>query len=207
MFFTVMNVSLILSTRSCGSTEQRLTYSDGDHSHYADDTLNPLHPSSAIFYDCLKKELQGRDKVEVRKSTLENAGYGLFSKVDFKKGDTVCTYEGLVTKKYRTMKKDQMYGVYCAEVGVPSTRIGITNKFTQYMIINAVKESSCYGRWINDPMEESFCNVKILYDEYEHVGIVKATDDISRKEEFFLHYSDGFWTNGNKAKPTLCKKK
>ena len=54
---------------------------------------------------------------------------------------------------------------------------------------------SCYARFINDPIDESYVNSKLVWDEILGVGVAISTCSIDKGEEFYLHYSDSYRTS------------
>ena len=64
--------------------------------------------------------------------------------------------------------------------------------------MDAVDEMSCYARFINDPIDESYVNSKLVWDERLDVGVAISAGSIDKGEEIYQHYSDSYWTsNGN----------
>ena len=54
---------------------------------------------------------------------------------------------------------------------------------------------SCYARFINDPVDESYVNSKLVWDERLDVGVAISAGSIDKGEEIYQHYSDSYWTS------------
>ena len=156
------------------------------------------HPNSEDLYSRLSIPIQGRNNVMVKKSTKKGGGWGLFAKIQFKEGDIICTYEGkIIFERQRERFLKGKPNTYCAEVGVPSTRIGKTSKFKQYIVIDSADLFTCYGRFINDPFDEQLVNCKFKWDESKNLALVVATGPIEIYEEIFNCYSEKYWEGRN----------
>ena len=102
--------------------------------------------------------------VEVKKSNLPEAGDGLFAKAHFKKGDLVCEYTGKVLTLLQALKlHDKRY---------------LMGGFGLNSHIDAKDSPDCFGRYINDPINESLVNVEFVKLKKEKKALVKATRNI-----------------------------
>jgi len=147
-----------------------------------------LHP--------LDKELQrlrpttGKGLVEVRVSTLENAGYGLFAKKSFVEGNELCTYEGNIVPE-ESFNTRYANSDYVAKV-VRSKKKDADGKWIiDKIFIDAIMETSCYGRFSNDPIDDDLVNAKISWNG--SVAVLEALVDIAEGDEIFVSYSRGYW--------------
>jgi hypothetical protein len=135
-------------------------------------TLNLLFPKS------------GKDRVEVRMSLLESAGWGLFAVRKFKEGESLCTYEGdqitdLTSIDYIRRNKDYVQWV-------------IKNAKTKERIyVDAILDTCCFGRYANDPIDDHLVNAKIIWNGKKMV--LRATTNIEVGDEIYLSYSDDYW--------------
>ena len=164
------------------------------------DKENSLHPLSEQFKIKLFKKYQGNNWVEIRRSLLPgNSGWGLFAKRNISDGFAFCTYEGTFPEDDDLYSKDIIYNsAYVASIGIPSSKKSPNGPYTQFYNVDAIDEMSCYARFINDPIDESYVNSKLVWDEVLGVGVAISACSIDKGEEFYLHYSDSYWTsNGN----------
>ena len=161
---------------------------------------NDLHPLSEQLKKTLFRKYQGNNWVEVRRSLLlGNSGWGLFAKRNIPDGFAFCTYEGTFPNDEDLYSKDIIYNsAYVASIGIPSSKKTPNGPYTQFYNVDAVDEMSCYARFINDPIDESYVNSKLVWDERLDVGVAISAGSIDKGEEIYQHYSDSYWTsNGN----------
>ena len=149
-----------------------------------------LHP--------VDKELQrlkpkaGKGQVEVRISTIPNAGWGLFAKRAFKAGDELCSYEGpYVTDE--SLQSGYANSDYVATV-IKSKKKDVEGKWiTEKLHIDAIMETSCYGRFANDPIDDDLVNSKIRWNGQK--GVIEAQMDIADGDEIFISYGKEHWNS------------
>jgi hypothetical protein len=162
--------------------------------HYEEPKTQPnwkmSEPDSSPPHDYINTILNkkfprsGCGRVEVRRSLLAGAGWGLFAIKRFKENDSLATYEGnvitdLTSKDYLSSNRDYV-------------NWAVKNAKTKERIyIDAIHESSCFGRYANDPIDDHLVNAKILWNGKRM--ILKATMDIDPGDEIYLSYSDDYW--------------
>lgn len=117
-----------------------------------------------------------------KKSTLPNAGKGLFTKVAIEKGTRICEYKGRKTD-WKDVKEDEGENGYI---------FFINNK----TVIDALKSIKTFGRYANDA--SGYVKVKGLNNNAEYViegkrCFIDAIKDIPAKSEIFVSYGKEYW--------------
>ena len=114
-------------------------------------------------------------------STLPGAGYGLFRKAPniVEEGGLLATYEGV------RLTKDQMEQSKSGYIHEVPARDGTT------MYVDAEKEDSCSIRYVNDPLDDSMVNAKVI-TKGERLVIIASTD-IHEGDEVFISYGAHYW--------------
>ena len=127
---------------------------------------------------------KGYDKLEVRTSLVPgDSGQGLFAKKTIKEKEVICTYEGLEVSE-SIVNELFRNNDYVASA--------IKNQKTKEIIyIDGIQEESCYGRFAQDPIDESLVNAKILWRENKMVLV--ATSKIEDGEEVYVDYGLDYW--------------
>ena len=138
-------------------------------------------PINEVLEKCRRK---GRGLVEVRDSLMEgDSGLGLFAVKSAKKGDELCTYEG-VEVDGETLTQGYNNGDYVASA--------IKDPFTkQWIYIDGQEETCGYGRFSQDPIDEHLVNAKILWRDNKMKLI--ATCEIKPGDEILVHYGLDYW--------------
>lgn len=122
--------------------------------------------------------------LEIKKSQLPNAGKGLFTKKEIKKGKKVTEYKGekITWKeaKLRALKNKDGYVFF------------ISNK----LCIDAYRSVKCYGRYANDA--KGLSRVKGLknnavYDIEKDKVYIVTTKKIPAGAEVFVDYGADYW--------------
>ena len=159
------------------------------------DKENSLHPLSSQLNRTLSEPIQGNKWVEIRHSLLPgNSGWGLFAKKDIPAHFMFCTYEGIYPKDKELNSKTNIYDrSYVASIGIPSSKKTANGDYTQFVTVDAIDEMSCFGRFINDPIDESYVNSKLTWNEDLDIGVAISTDPIPKGDEIYLHYGDIYW--------------
>ena len=130
----------------------------------------------------VKKRKCGYNRLQVVESTLEGAGYGLFIGIPtLKAGGLITSYEG---KRLTRAQVDQSESQYIFEA---------VGKDGQPLYVDAAKEDSCYGRFINDPRDDTKVNAKVLVKGDRMVVI--ATTDLEEGDEVFIDYGAPYWAD------------
>jgi exodeoxyribonuclease III len=128
---------------------------------------------------------KGAGVVEVRDSlVMGDSGCGLFAVKKIKSGTIFTSYEGVEVPEERLNRDKDYYRDYVASA--------VTNHKTKKMIyIDSIRESSCYGRYAQDPIDEQLVNAKILWRDEKLVLV--ATTKINPGDEIYLHYGLDYW--------------
>ena len=75
---------------------------------------------------------------------------------------------------------------------VKSKKKGVDGKWIiDKIFIDAIMETSCYGRFSNDPIDDDLVNAKISWNG--SVAVLEALVDIAEGDEIFVSYSRGYW--------------
>ena len=119
----------------------------------------------------------------LKKSGLAGSGYGLFTKINIKKGTRIVEYKGRI-QPWKEVKDEDGYNPYLFKV---NSRIAI----------NAMPFKKTFGRYANDA--RGFVKIKGLRNnsEYEVVGkkvYIDAIRNIKRYEEILVEYGGNFWS-------------
>jgi SET domain-containing protein len=133
----------------------------------------------------------------LKKSTLPNAGLGLFTDQPFKKGDTIIEYLGEIITWPEALKRD--------EKGKGGYVFHITNKHC----IDAYPQENSLGKYANDA--RGFSKIKGLknnseYETRKKQAFIIATRDIQAGEEIFVWYGADYWKNLKKPEELKDKK-
>ena len=119
----------------------------------------------------------------VKKSLIPNAGKGLFTKVDIKKGDRIVEYKGQVVtwKEVEKMADD---------------RNGYVFYFSQKYCIDAWKTTKSIAQYANDA--KGITRIDGLKNNCEYVTVkrrcfIEAVKDIPAGSEIFVGYGAEYW--------------
>ena len=134
-------------------------------------------------YGCLcwvhRAQLNG---TQIKDSTLQGAGKGLFAKWDFEKGDAIVRYTGDVVQTADGAQEDGWRG--------SSYVLEVTNSWG----IDAARTNTAAGRMINDTVEtEKRANVEFSFDARRKVVTIRALRAIKAGEELFIKYGGQYW--------------
>ena len=122
--------------------------------------------------------------MEVRQSVLPGVnGWGLYSLRTFGKGDMLCSYEG------HKVTTEMLNGDYGSTNYVFSVEIDEDTK--EFVHVDAIGETSCYGRYANDPLEDQLVNAKVVWDGSKLILV--AQWDINPGEEILISYEIDYW--------------
>lgn len=118
----------------------------------------------------------------VKSSTLPGAGKGLFTKVQFRKGDRIVEYKGRIVQ-WKDVKHTDGHNSYLL-------------KLSRTTAIDARPLHSGKGRYANDAM--GLTRVRGLrnnaaYFIYGNKCFIEATRNIEAGEEIFVAYGSEFW--------------
>lgn len=118
------------------------------------------------------------------KSTLPNAGKGLFTKVNIRKGEKIIEYKGrIITWKQHEKLAEQDKGGYAFYVN-------------KNYVIDAYDTPQYFARYANDARGisrlEGVRN-NAVYEEKKKIVHIVATRNIPAGSEIFVSYGDEYW--------------
>lgn len=118
----------------------------------------------------------------VKKSTLPNAGKGLFTKVSIPKRTRIVEYKGKITT-WKEVKEDDGENGYIFYV-------------KRYHVIDALSTKKPLARYANDA--KGFVRVKGLTNNAEYVidglkAYIESTKPIEAGSEIFVDYGPDYW--------------
>lgn len=118
----------------------------------------------------------------VKKSTLPNAGKGLFTKVFIPKRERIVEYKGRITT-WKEVKEDDGENGYIFYI-------------KRYHVIDALPTKKPLARYANDA--RGFVRVKGLRNNAEYVvdglkAYIESTRDIEPGSEIFVDYGPDYW--------------
>lgn len=147
-------------------------------------------PASAVGIMCYisgmnisrLRKLPSNASVIIRKSQLPNAGYGLFARRNFRKGERITEYAG-IRKYWESAKKDDGYNTYLLRVN-------------RNVAVDARPTLQHPGRYANDA--EGFSRVNGLHNNCEYLTygnrcFIVSLRPIVRGEEILVGYSKAYW--------------
>lgn len=124
------------------------------------------------------------DFLVVKKSTLPNAGKGLFTKRDIKKGERIIEYLGeIITEK--ELDKRAENDIY-----------GYAFYISPKKCIDAYYTPEALARYANDAAGLSRVpglRNNSVYDIWKNRGWIQATRNIKAGEEIFVSYGASYW--------------
>ena len=126
------------------------------------------------------RKAMGYQKVTIGEGTIPGAWRGLFGVWRLGVGATICEYRGIRVDP-EVVQKEGYEGKYVFEVRMKGVRV----------CIDAKEELSCYGRYINDPLDESLLNAKAVVRGGRLM--IVATEEIRPGDEIFLSYGSEYW--------------
>lgn len=118
----------------------------------------------------------------VKKSTLPNAGKGLFTKVFIPKGERIVEYKGRITT-WKEVKEDDGENGYIFYI-------------KRYHVIDALPTKKPLARYANDA--KGFVRIKGLNNNAEYAvdglkAYIESTKDIQPGSEIFVDYGPDYW--------------
>ena len=130
--------------------------------------------------DLVRKKKCGCGRVMVGASTIPKAGRGLFATRDIGEGGIVCDYTGVIVEGAEVARNDYD-GEYVFEAETKGGKV----------YIDARNPTSCWGRFINDPLDDTLVNAKVRVKGSRL--FVVATTDIKPGDEVFISYGPEYW--------------
>jgi hypothetical protein len=130
----------------------------------------------------------------VRKSSLPNAGKGLFTKKEIPKGTRIVEYKGKL-RVWKDVKHLDGYNGYLMFIN-------------RQAVIDALPAIKTFGRYANDA--SGFVKVKGLRNNAEYVSegnrcFIESLRKIGRGEEIFVGYGRDFWKLQRKIRSEKSK--
>jgi uncharacterized protein len=132
--------------------------------------------------------------LHVKKSTLPNAGKGLFTKVAIPKGTRIVEYKGKIST-WKEVKDDDGKNGYIFYV-------------KRYHVIDALKTTGHLARYANDA--KGLSKVKGITNNCDYItdglkAYIESKKDIPAKSEIFVDYGPDYWKT-IRENITLAKK-
>ena len=129
--------------------------------------------------------MRALDGLRVTKSTVAQAGSGLFAARDFAPGAHLADYTG----DELIIRRDGDGGSYCLAL-------------SQRRAIDAAPTNTGYGRWANDPRgSNGGPNAEFVLNPARGTGRLRSTARIRKGDEIFVSYGRKYWaTFGQNAK-------
>lgn len=126
-----------------------------------------------------------RSGLEVRRSTIQKAGQGLFTTRNFRRGELLCVYRGDKVSLMQAIKrrKNGTHGDY------------VMAGFGLNWRIDAEKHPHVLARYINDNFDQSRLNIKFVKLKSLFVALCITTCDVPAGSELFASYGRGYWAN------------
>jgi SET domain-containing protein len=125
----------------------------------------------------------------IKKSSLLNAGKGLFTRIDIAKGTRIVEYKGRV-QSWREVKDQDGINGYLMYIN-------------RNVVINALPSVNTLGRYANDA--NGLARVKGVRNNAEYVSegkrcFIEATRNIKAGEEILVNYGKEYWALIKKLK-------
>lgn len=120
--------------------------------------------------------------LKIKKSKIPNAGKGVFTKIDLKKGQFVCEIIGeiVTVKEYNQRLKNNL------------TKEGYSIEISSRRQLDTWNHE-CAGKYINDAHLSKFKNnCELCIDEDETV-YVQTLKKIKKGEELYISYGEDYW--------------
>jgi len=118
------------------------------------------------------------DELEIRQSTIPQAGKGLFTLVDIDKDSKISEFTGEIISEEDSLKLEGPRGHYLIDAG-DGKMLDVYN-------------SDCLAKSANDARDHR--NNSEIVEEHGRFWLV-STRDIYAGEEIFCSYGDGYWEN------------
>jgi hypothetical protein len=141
-----------------------------------------------------KKESLKKGKIEVKTSTIPNAGKGLFALQDFSKGDEICEFTGKEVSKEEIKKLTGTRAEYLIGKDDGSTVDVYNSK-------SPAKYSNDHDGYLKATKKAGFekkNNCEIMELDNGELWLI-ATKKIKEGDEIFCSYGSSYWTNWLKS--------
>lgn len=172
----------------------------------------PLHPADLQEFRQKNLHVLGDGTIEVKTSTLPDAGNGLFALVDFKKGDPITEYTGYILSfeevkesvKLNPFLRSHMRDLFSMRWVID----GACNELLGDRILDINKERKGKGvaAFANDPYNERKQRVNAVFDMVDskemdlsdphwsdRIVFLRASKDIPKGSEIFVSYGPRYW--------------
>jgi hypothetical protein len=126
--------------------------------------------------------------LEVRQSTIEGAGNGVFSVDHITAGDTIAVYDGMF---FSSLVNSSIYSYQFEDGYVVEPYITTTVRFINDIIDLPFSVKAGYVVYFDIKRNVKF--EEVIVDDKLHVLYVVATKDILPGEELFINYSMRYW--------------
>jgi hypothetical protein len=138
----------------------------------------------------MKKKL-GYKKLKVLKSTIPDAGWGLFASESFENKDLICSYEGAnLPEDFDESSAGEGRDYIAMGLSSIVSKGGKVNRVKRYYV-DSWEEDSCYGRFVNDPLNDHLVNARIIMKGDKM--LLMALEPIRPGQEIFISYGKEYW--------------
>ncbi len=127
--------------------------------------------------------------IVLKKSSIENAGLGLFALVNFEENDIITEYKGKRINNEEVLKLTNTNNFYY--IAQLNSTISIDGKRCK------LKNKIGLGSMINDNRQEPNCQLYAVEKNKKLRLFVIAIRNIKSNEEFFLNYGQKYWEQYN----------
>ena len=126
------------------------------------------------------KKRAGYSRLRVLPSSIQGAGNGLYSRYLIKDQGYICDYSG------REVNQEEL-----DSEGYDTTYVFSSMRNGKWTHVDANQADSCFGRFANDPRDETKTNAKIVR-RGKKLALI-ATTDILPGEEIYIDYGYEYW--------------
>jgi len=124
--------------------------------------------------------IERNSRIQIDKSTIPDAGFGVFALKTIKPWTNICKYGGQIYSNISEMKFAKKTGESDAAYYSPTYLTGI------------IGSKTTYGPLINDPRDETKLNCRIVYSK-KQFRVIALESEIEIGEELFLSYGEDYW--------------
>ena len=129
------------------------------------------------------KKATGYNRVTVMPSTLRGAGRGLFATKEIREDGIICEYDG---ERWSAEEAEQRRASEDTDYVFAAKKRG-----SEVVYVDAKEATSCWGRFANDPLDDTLVNAKIVM-RGKRLFVV-ATTEILPGEEVLVSYGNDYW--------------
>lgn len=173
-----------------------------------------------IYFSDNDMENITRKDVEIKDSLISGAGKGLFAKKDFKKGDIIGEYYGMIFGPNEEVPREHYYYIYektnkdsVAAAGSCLCRyindaidikscilhsldeLYLLESYEDHRLIKSVAKSAllCSENVIEDEDNGIICDYNVNWLEKDNKIYIEASRDVEEGEEFYIEYGYHYW--------------